>query len=175
MTLCICHTYNYLFWYCVYAILGAQWLSGRVLDPRVWASPASLRCGPWARHIYPSLVLVQPKKTRPCLTERLLMGRKESNQTNKYMPYIQLYLMVLRICRTYNYILWYCVYAIHTIISYGIAYRNPTVKPWWALLKTCHQAPTLSTTYNTLILKYWAWLCLYDVSWSNAQISWKMH
>ena len=32
---------------------------------------------------YPSLVLVQPKKTRPCLTERLLMGRKESNQTNK--------------------------------------------------------------------------------------------
>ena len=48
--------------------------------------------GPWARHIYPSLVLVQPRKTRPCLTERLtrpyiterlLMGRKESNQTNK--------------------------------------------------------------------------------------------
>ena len=32
--------------------------------------------------IYPSLVLVQPRKTRPCLTERLLMGRKESNQTN---------------------------------------------------------------------------------------------
>ena len=31
---------------------------------------------------YPSLVLVQPRKTRPCLTERLLMGRKESNQTN---------------------------------------------------------------------------------------------
>ena len=43
-------------------------------------SPASLRCGPWARHIYPSLVLVQPRKTRPCLTERLLMGRKESNK-----------------------------------------------------------------------------------------------
>ena len=35
------------------------------------------------RHIYPSLVLVQPRKTHPCLTERLLMGRKESNQTNK--------------------------------------------------------------------------------------------
>ena len=31
--------------------------------------------------IYPSLVLVQPRKTRPCSTERLLMGRKESNQT----------------------------------------------------------------------------------------------
>ena len=31
----------------------------------------------------PSLVLVQPRKTRPFITERLLMGRKESNQTNK--------------------------------------------------------------------------------------------
>ena len=28
---------------------------------------------------YPSSVLVQPRKTRPCLTKRLLMGRKESN------------------------------------------------------------------------------------------------
>ena len=64
--------------------LYAQWLGGRVLDlrPRVWASPASLRCGPWARHIYPSLVLVQPRKTRPCLTEWLLMGRKRS-KSNK--------------------------------------------------------------------------------------------
>ena len=32
---------------------------------------------------YPSLVLVQHRKTRPCLTERLLMGRKESNQTKQ--------------------------------------------------------------------------------------------
>ena len=38
---------------------------------------------PWARHINPSLVLVQPRKTRPFITERLLMGRKESKQTNK--------------------------------------------------------------------------------------------
>ena len=71
----------------------AQWLSGRVLDLRrrghrfetkglqVRAPPTSLCCGPWGRHIYPSLVLVQPRKTHPCLTERLLMGRKESNQT----------------------------------------------------------------------------------------------
>ena len=29
------------------------------------------------------LVLVQPRKTCPCLTERLLMGLRESNQTNK--------------------------------------------------------------------------------------------
>ena len=30
----------------------------------------------------PSLVLVQPRKTRFCLTERLLMGREESNNNN---------------------------------------------------------------------------------------------
>ena len=35
-----------------------------------------------SRNINPSLVLVQPRKTRPFITERLLMGRKESNQTN---------------------------------------------------------------------------------------------
>ena len=34
------------------------------------------------RHIYPSLVLVQPRKTHPYITERLLMGCKESNQAN---------------------------------------------------------------------------------------------
>ena len=35
-----------------------------------------------SKNINPSLVLVQPRKTRPFITERLLMGRKESNQTN---------------------------------------------------------------------------------------------
>ena len=38
---------------------------------------------PLARRIYPSLELVQPRKTRPYITERLLMGLKESNQPNK--------------------------------------------------------------------------------------------
>ena len=61
-------------------VKGAQWLSGRVLDsrPRVRASPASLCFGPWARPFY-------PRQTCPCLTERLLMGRKESNQTKPRM------------------------------------------------------------------------------------------
>ena len=58
--------------------LGAQWLSSRVLDSRPRGRIVVLE-----QHIYPSLVLVQPRKTSPCLTERLLMGRKESNQTNK--------------------------------------------------------------------------------------------
>ena len=34
---------------------------------------------------YPSLVLVQPRKTCACLTERLLMGRKESNKLTNYI------------------------------------------------------------------------------------------
>ena len=36
-----------------------------------------------SKNINPSLVLVQPRKTRLFITERLLMGRKESNQTTK--------------------------------------------------------------------------------------------
>ena len=36
-----------------------------------------------SKNINPSLVLVQPRKTRPFITERLLKGHKESNQTNK--------------------------------------------------------------------------------------------
>ena len=34
-----------------------------------------------SKNINPSLVLVQPRKICPFITERLLMGRKESNQT----------------------------------------------------------------------------------------------
>ena len=64
-------------------IQGAKWLSGRVLDLRPRGRgfephPASVLC-PWARHFTFSLVLVQPRKTRPYITERLLMGRKELN------------------------------------------------------------------------------------------------
>ena len=67
--------------------MGAQWLSGRVFDSR----PSGRGFEPHRRHclvslsknINSSLVLVQPRKTRPYITERLLMGRKESNQTNK--------------------------------------------------------------------------------------------
>ena len=63
---------------------GAQWLSGRVLDSR----PKGRGFKPHRRHcvvslsknINPSLVLVRPRKTRPFITERLLMGHKESNQ-----------------------------------------------------------------------------------------------
>ena len=71
---------------------GVQWLSGRVLDLR----PKGRRFEPHRRHcvvslsknINPSLVLVQPRKTRPYITERLLTGRKESNQTNKHAAWL---------------------------------------------------------------------------------------
>ena len=43
-------------------------------------SPASLRCV-LEQDINSSLVLVQPRKTHPNITERLLMRGKESNQT----------------------------------------------------------------------------------------------
>ena len=49
-------------------------------DPRFKASPASLVVS-LSKNINSSLVLVQPRKTHPFITERLLMGRKESNQT----------------------------------------------------------------------------------------------
>ena len=61
-------------------------------DKRFDSRPRGGGFGPCRHHcavvlelgtFYPSLVLVQPRNTYPCLTERLLMGRKESNQTNK--------------------------------------------------------------------------------------------
>ena len=66
---------------------GAQWLSGRVLVLR----PRGHGFEPHRRHcvvslsknINPSLVLVQPRKAHPFITEIMLIGRKESNQTNK--------------------------------------------------------------------------------------------
>ena len=59
-------------------------LSGRVFDSRPrdreFEPPGVTGLCPSARHINPSLVLVQPRKTRPNKTEILLMGRKESNK-----------------------------------------------------------------------------------------------
>ena len=67
--------------------MGAQWLNGRVLDSRPKGSGFEPHQHHWvvslSKKINPSLVLVEPRKTRPFITERLLMGRKESNQPNK--------------------------------------------------------------------------------------------
>ena len=74
--------------------MGAQWLSGRVLDSR----PRGRGFEPHRRHcvvslsknIYPSLVLVLPRKTRPFITERVLMERNESNQTKQKQHFMNL-------------------------------------------------------------------------------------
>ena len=78
---------------------GAQWLSGRMFDSR----PRGRRFQPHQRHcvvslsknINPSLVLLQPRKTRLFVTERLFMGRKESNQTNK-MTLLQSFVPIVK-------------------------------------------------------------------------------
>ena len=61
-----------------YASLKAQWLSGRVLDSRPRGrgfQPHRHHCVvSLSKNINPSLVLVQPRKTCPFITERLLMG-----------------------------------------------------------------------------------------------------
>ena len=45
-----------------------------------------------SKNINPSLVQVQPRKTRPFITERLLMGGKESNQTKQLIERSCLYI-----------------------------------------------------------------------------------
>ena len=61
-------------------------LSGRALDSRPKGRGFEPHWRHWvvslSKNINPSLVLVQPRKTRPFITERWLSGRKESNQTN---------------------------------------------------------------------------------------------
>ena len=44
-----------------------------------------------SKNINPSLVLVQPRKTHPFIIERLLIGHKESNQTNSMMHKVQMH------------------------------------------------------------------------------------
>ena len=53
-------------------------MNGRGLEPHQRHCVVSL-----SKNINPILVLVQPRKTRSYKTERLLTGRKESNQTKK--------------------------------------------------------------------------------------------
>ena len=78
------HTY-----YFYHAYTGPLERSGSVVECLTWdrgAGGSSLTgvTALWSKNINPSLVLVQPRKTHPFITERLLIGRKESNQTNKY-------------------------------------------------------------------------------------------
>ena len=75
----------------LHSILGAQWLSCRVLDSRPRGcgfEPQRCHCVvSLSKRYNHSLLLVQSRKTRPCIAQRLLMERKESNQTNKYTAF----------------------------------------------------------------------------------------
>ena len=72
--------------------MGAEWLSGRVLDSRPRGhgfEPHQCHCvASLSKNINPSLVLVHPRKTRPFITERLLMEYKriKSNKQNQLIP-----------------------------------------------------------------------------------------
>ena len=80
---CIFRGFSYIY------DMGVQWLSGRVLDSRQRGSrfkPHRCHCVVLLEQdtfILALIVLVQPRKTCPCLTERLLMGHTESNQTKQ--------------------------------------------------------------------------------------------
>ena len=119
------------------------WLSGRVLDSR----PKGHRFEPHRRHCVvslskntnPSLVLVQPRKTRPYITERLLMGRKESNQTN-HRPFISKYWKVRAhpciwgkdlspIFTTYTYQIYTESIRCHVYFVWAISWQNPWFNP----------------------------------------------
>ena len=82
----VCYCKNNLHRKKKYTILlaGVQWLSGRVFDSRLKGRGfESHRCHclmSLSKNIKSSLVMVQPRKTRPFLTDRLLMGGKESNK-----------------------------------------------------------------------------------------------
>ena len=86
--------------------MGAQWLSGRVLDSRQRGGgfkPHRHHCVvTLSKNINPSLVLVQPRKTCPFITERLLMGRKESNK-NKILKFTANVILFIEIqCKRMN-------------------------------------------------------------------------
>ena len=49
-----------------------------------------------SKNINPSIVRLQSRKTRPFITERLLMGHKESNQTNKQNLPFPVFIAILR-------------------------------------------------------------------------------
>ena len=76
---------------CVQGYTAFPELSGKVLDSRPRGhgfEPQRRYCVVSLTKTYnPSVVLVQSRKTRPYITERFVMGRKESNQTNKYTAF----------------------------------------------------------------------------------------
>ena len=132
-------TFSLIQWH--QAGVGAQLLSGRVLDSRQRGrgfKPHRHRCVvSLSKSIDPSLVLVHPRKTCPFITERLLNGRKETKKKNRRGC---LCLVLFKMCN-------YCHYKMHRIYRkmtvnghfsiYSIhdnVYKHPFL--WFCMLRT---------------------------------------
>ena len=127
-----------------------QWSSAWLATegPRVRASPASLHCGLWARHIYPSSVLVQHRKTRACLTERLLMGRKESNQTKSNKKSILIAILIILISNKLPF--WYARGLCPRCVNHQNMFQcnSPFTKLW----KLAFSTPASNVPFLSLVL-----------------------
>ena len=60
-----------------------------------WSLAGVAMLCPWARHINPCLVLVQPRKTRPNITEDWWLGCQASNQPNTDLSLSPTYCLAL--------------------------------------------------------------------------------
>ena len=104
------------------------------LIPDRKAAGSSLTVLSLSKNINPSLVLVQPRKTHPFLTERLLMGRKESNQTNKQTNKKELKLYCYYVLRTQS--LYYLILKCHLHISgVNLSFKSWIMHKWWTAFK----------------------------------------
>ena len=75
-----------------------------------------------SKNINPSLVLVQPRKTCPFITERLLMGHKESIQTNKRVLIRDLSVKIFRVNMVViNMIVCFSMFDSDDVQSYKVA------------------------------------------------------
>ena len=88
---------------------------------------------PWARHFNPSLALVQPRKTPPYITERLLIRRAESNQTNKQKRVNHCHVVYFCYCYTPHFFFYF-------LSSYSIYFQSER-KTVWNLIRWLHQKP----------------------------------
>ena len=93
-----------------------------------------------SKNINPSLVLDQPMKTRPFITERLLMGHKESNKLCK--P-----LVVLKFL--YMHRLYHSQTLLHAK-SNTKGYREKVPCQWTKIFQYC-TCPAGRVTYNFLL------------------------
>ena len=122
--------------------------SGRVLDSRPRGRGFEPHCVvSLSKNIIPSLVLVLPRKTRPFITERLLMGRKESNQKNQMI--CQIYIQLHHASPLYMFLLRVIFNTRKFVVAiFALLLKHKDVKLAWRLPNYCN----VSSWRNTLNL-----------------------